>query len=81
MDCTYLNPICAFRSLTLSFHVLVPEEPGYDAGFFSMISARPSSSNLPPSTSLKDRNEAPSCQISLECGGMEPAEMPPMSAW
>jgi len=42
---------------------------------------RPSSWNTPWSTSLKDLKVAPSSCRYLECGGMEPGVIPPMSAW
>lgn len=41
----------------------------------------PSSWNMPWSTSLNDLNTAPSSWIHLECGGMDPGVIPPISAW
>ena len=41
----------------------------------------PSSLNTPLSTNLKDLNTAPSSCMDLECGGMDPGVIPPMSAW
>jgi hypothetical protein len=54
--------------------------PGYCPGA-SSSAMRPASWNWPRSTILKLLNMAPSSHRCLECGGMDPGEMPPMSAW
>lgn len=61
-----------------SFKVRVPEQPGNLEGWLYMISTTPSSSNTPCFTNLKLRICAPSCQIVLEKGGIDPARMPPI---
>lgn len=57
----------------------MPDDPGKEAGAIR-ASVTSFSQNCPPRTKKKLLNWAPSSDNDLECGGIDPGVIPPMSA-
>jgi hypothetical protein len=70
----------AFKSLSTSRIFLHPELPGYLAGLSTIYSINPFLSYTPASTILKLSISAPSSKMLTEVGGIDPGNIPPISA-